>query len=421
MAEAILVPQVGQDLTEAKIVAINVKLGDKVAKGDIVAEVESEKATFEVEAFCAGIVISLPFAVGDVAPVLEPLMHLGAAGETVGGTLAPVALDPVAAPAPVAATPQPPAPDLPAGRQRSSPLARRIAAQGGLDIVRLTGSGPRGAVVLRDVTAALQGSILAAFRPAPGVVSLQNGRGIPVVFLHGFGGELAAWRPLVMRIGVPNPMVGVDLAGHGAAPAASIASFAALVDDTAARLAAAGLSHVHLVGHSLGAAVATALADRTDMQVRSLTLIAPAGLAPGMNGGFIAGFLGARSEAALGIWMQSLVHQPSSLPAAMVRATFAARQGTDAAARQTAIAAALFEGDTQLFSIRAALLRVSCPARVIVGREDAILPAAHGLPPQIALHRLPGVGHLPQTEAAGLVARLVTETIHSTGGTPAAA
>ena len=63
MADAILVPQVGQDLTEAKIVALNVKLGDSVAKGDIVAEVESEKATFEVEAFVAGIVISLPFAV----------------------------------------------------------------------------------------------------------------------------------------------------------------------------------------------------------------------------------------------------------------------------------------------------------------------------------------------------------------------
>ena len=249
-------------------------------------------------------------------------------------------------------------------------------------------------MVLRDVTAALQGSALAAFRPAPGVVSLQNGRGITVVFLHGFGGELAAWRPLVMRIGVPNPMIGVDLAGHGAAPAASIASFDALVADTAARLAAAGLSHVHLVGHSLGAAVATALADRTDMQVRSLTLIAPAGLAPGMNGGFIAGFLGATSEATLGVWMQSLVHQPGSMSAAMIRASFAARQGTDAAARQTAIAAALFEGDTQLFSIRAALLRVTCPARALCGSRRCHSacrprPAAADRPAQPARRRPP--------------------------------
>jgi multidrug efflux pump subunit AcrA (membrane-fusion protein) len=51
MARPILMPQVGQDLTEGKVVAIKVKLGDKVKKGDIVAEVESEKATFDVEAF----------------------------------------------------------------------------------------------------------------------------------------------------------------------------------------------------------------------------------------------------------------------------------------------------------------------------------------------------------------------------------
>ena len=58
MSEAILCPQVGQDLTEAKVVALHVKLGDLVKKGMIVADVESEKATFEVEAFASGIVIA---------------------------------------------------------------------------------------------------------------------------------------------------------------------------------------------------------------------------------------------------------------------------------------------------------------------------------------------------------------------------
>ena len=51
MAKSILMPQVGQDLTEGRVVAMNVKVGDNVKKGDMVAEVESEKATFEVEAF----------------------------------------------------------------------------------------------------------------------------------------------------------------------------------------------------------------------------------------------------------------------------------------------------------------------------------------------------------------------------------
>jgi pyruvate dehydrogenase E2 component (dihydrolipoamide acetyltransferase) len=69
MAQPILVPQVGQDLTEAKIVELYVKLGDHVKKGDLVALVESEKASFEVEAFVEGTVISLPYKVLDWATV----------------------------------------------------------------------------------------------------------------------------------------------------------------------------------------------------------------------------------------------------------------------------------------------------------------------------------------------------------------
>ena len=417
MADAILVPQVGQDLTEAKIVAINVKLGDKVAKGDIVAEVESEKATFEVEAFVAGIVISLPFAVGDLAPVLEPLMHLGQAGEVVGGP----AVAPVAVATPQADIPQPvAAQNMADGSGRSSPLARRVAAQNGLHLHQIAGTGPRGAVVLRDVTAALQvrPTLTAApltLRSGAGVQSLQAGTGTPVVFLHGFGAELAAWLPLVARIAVPNPMLGTDLAGHGAAHTRAVAGFDALVDDMAQRLGDAGISSAHLVGHSLGAAVAVALADRGNLDIRSLTLIAPAGLGPWINGDFIAGFVGAKTEAALRVWMQNLVHAPDRLGDAMVRAAFAARSGPVPTGALAALAPTLFDANTQLFSIKPALQRLDCTCRVIFGLHDGILrPSdADGLPGRVAVHRLDGVGHLPQVEAAALVGRLIAETIRA--------
>ena len=416
MADAILVPQVGQDLTEAKIVAINVKLGDKVAKGDIVAEVESEKATFEVEAFAAGIVISLPFAVGDLAPVLGPLMHLGQAGEVIGEAAAATARA-----EPKAQKTQ--ASDAVATADasgRSSPLARRVAAQNGLQVHHIAGTGPRGAVVMRDVTAALQA--LPAITAAPiamlggaGVQSLQMGTGTPIVFLHGFGAELAAWLPLVARIAVPNQMLAVDLAGHGAATAHVVAGFDALVDDMARRLAAAGITSAHLVGHSLGAAVAVALADRGNLDIRSLTLITPAGLGPWINGDFIAGFVCAKSEAALRVWMRNLVHAPDRLGDAMVRAAFAARSGPAPIGALAALAQTLFEANTQLFSIRPALQRLSCTCRVIFGQNDAILRSsdADSLPGTVALHRLDGVGHLPQVEAATLVGRLIAETIRS--------
>ena len=421
MADAILVPQVGQDLTEAKIVAINVKLGDKVAKGDIVAEVESEKATFEVEAFVSGIVISLPFEVGDLAPVLEPLMHLGQIGETIGGaTPAPA---PVAKPQ--AGNPQASVEQAVADATgRSSPLARRVAAQNGLQLDRIAGTGPRGAVVMRDVTAAIQAQPALdtapfALRSGSGLKSLQTGTGTPIVFLHGFGAELAAWLPLVARITVPNPMVGVDLAGHGAASDRAVAGFDALVDDMAQRLAEGGITSAHLVGHSLGAAVAVALADRGDLDIRSLTLIAPAGLGPWINGDYITGFVGAKTEASLRVWMRNLVHAPDRLGDAMVRAAFAARTATATPGALEALARSLFEGNTQLCSIQPALQRLNCTCRMIFGAQDAIMRPSDtdGLPGMIGVHRLTGVGHLPQVEAAALVGRLIAETVHSVGST----
>ena len=420
MADAILVPQVGQDLTEAKIVAINVKLGDRVAKGDIVAEVESEKATFEVEAFASGIVISLPFAVGDLAPVLEPLMHLGQAGEVMGG--AGNAATPVVAAPQTETPPTSVAAVATNGSGRSSPLARRVAAQNGLHLDQLGGTGPRGAGVLRDVPPALKtqprlGAAPLALRSGAGLQSLQAGTGTPVVFLHGFGAELAAWRPLVARIAVANPMLGVDLAGHGAAPARMVAGFDGLVDDMAQRLGDAGITSAHLVGHSLGAAVAVALADRGDLDIRSLTLIAPVGLGPWINGDFIGGFVGAKTEAALRVWMQNLVHAPDRLGDAMVRAAFAARSGPTPTSALAALAQSLFAANTQLFSVKPALQRLNLTCRVVFGREDAVLRStdADGLPGAVAVHRLDGVGHLPQVEAATLVGRLIAETIRSVG------
>lgn len=163
MAKPILVPQVGQDLTEGQILEINVKVGDKVKKGDIVATVESEKAAFEVEAFEEGTVLKICYAEGDWGTVLAPLMFVGAEGESVDDdTPAPAAVNDTPAAAPVE-TPTATAPD---GRLRSSPLARKIAALESLDLGDIAGTGPRGAVVKRDVEKALASKTSAPAAPA---------------------------------------------------------------------------------------------------------------------------------------------------------------------------------------------------------------------------------------------------------------
>lgn len=163
MAKPILVPQVGQDLTEGQILEINVKLGDKVKKGDIVATVESEKAAFEVEAFEAGTVLKICYNPGDWGTVLEPLLWVGEEGEVVGGDAPAPAVAAVAEPVTTAA----PAAVVADGRLRASPLARRLAAIGKLDLAGVTGTGPRGAIVRRDVDEALAAAAVPATPAAP--------------------------------------------------------------------------------------------------------------------------------------------------------------------------------------------------------------------------------------------------------------
>ncbi len=412
MARPILMPQVGQDLTEGKIVALHVKLGDKVKKGDIVAEVESEKATFEVEAFETGTVIEMRYKVGDIATVLQPIMLVGDEGEVVASTkdvslVASTPVDAVAKPELRLSTTQT------RSGGGSSPLARRLAAAAGVDIRLLAGSGPQGAVVQKDLAA------IAGNRPASstGLRSLREGTGDPVVFIHGFGADLSAWRPFILLLSINNPILALDLPAHGANADSSVDGFAALTAAAQAVITSAGLSQFHLVGHSLGAAVAAGIAGNTGLDVRSLTLMSPAGLGPRISGDFIEGFLAAHNEPALKAWLELSFHQPNAMPGALVRATLAAREGTSMLAHQKKLAAGLFSGNTQLFSVREQLDQFAGPVRVVVGGDDRIIPFGHSavLPPHVAVHRLPLVGHLPQLEAAELTARIVAETVRSAG------
>lgn len=421
MSNAILCPQVGQDLTEAKVIALHVKLGDTVKKGMIVAEVESEKATFEVEAFATGVVVDLPYQVGDLATVLEPLVVLGSKADVMPAVQqakkAP-AKDGHAA-AQQDATALVPAHPALNGQGRSSPLARRVAQNNKIEIDRIAGTGPYGAVVLRDVEAIVAKSGKSAIASATGlhVKSLKDGKGTPVVFIHGFGAEIAAWRQIAVAISLPNTLLAVDLPGHGASPDAVSPDFQAVVEAASSTLRSMG-NEFHLVGHSLGAAVAIALSVQNGLAIKSLTLFAPAGLGTTVDGDFVTGFLAAKSEAALAAQMKKLVNNPADLPGSMVKATHAARETGPVTERQAKVAAGLFEGSTQLFSVRAELAKYQGPCRIILGQQDGIISSSETdrkLPASVAVHRLENAGHLPFLEEQNLSARLIAESVRSSG------
>jgi pyruvate dehydrogenase complex dihydrolipoamide acetyltransferase, long form len=166
MAIELLMPALSPTMEEGTLAKWLVKEGDTVSSGDVIAEIETDKATMEFEAVDEGVVGKILVAEGtEGVKVNAPIAVLleegedASAAETVGAAPAPVAAEAPkaeASPAPApAATPAPAAPAAASGeRIFASPLARRIAAQKGLDLSAIAGSGPKGRIVKADVEGA---------------------------------------------------------------------------------------------------------------------------------------------------------------------------------------------------------------------------------------------------------------------------
>jgi pyruvate dehydrogenase E2 component (dihydrolipoamide acetyltransferase) len=151
-------PKLGFDMAEGKLIRWMRAEGEAVEKGQVLAEIETDKATVEVEAAAGGVVRKHLVTEGASVPVGTPIAVIGTADEPVDETALPAgAAAPVAVtPTETAAAPRAPKSDggrLPAGR-KVSPLARRLAEERGLDLGAISGSGPGGRVVRRDIEAA---------------------------------------------------------------------------------------------------------------------------------------------------------------------------------------------------------------------------------------------------------------------------
>jgi len=179
MAVEILMPALSPTMEEGTLAKWLVKEGDSVSSGDILAEIETDKATMEFEAVDDGIVGKILVAEGTAGvKVNTPIAVLLEEGESADAAPAPKAAAPAAAPA--AATPAPvtaaasPAPAVPkadGARVFASPLARRIAADKGLDLASIKGSGPHGRIVKADVEGSTAAPKAAAPAPAAPVAS----------------------------------------------------------------------------------------------------------------------------------------------------------------------------------------------------------------------------------------------------------
>ncbi|MEM9442606.1 MAG: acetoin dehydrogenase dihydrolipoyllysine-residue acetyltransferase subunit [Pseudomonadota bacterium] len=414
----VIMPKVDMDMLSGRIVAWHVASGDKVEKGAPLFDIETDKAAMEVEAPASGI-LHHRIDPGVDVPIGRPVAWLYEEGEPVDKRIEPDVLEPSEGRS-TSAAPSVPSDhkvsnDNPSGKVRATPLARKLASQSGVDLSATDGTGARGRVQAADVRLALETrhepdpAPQALHEPCTLSITHAAGKtGTPIVVIHGFASDSASWAPLEKELG-DRPIIRIDLPCHGRSPKRPIASFAALMRDIRAAFDSVALEQAHLIGHSLGGALALALADTRERWIQSLTLIAPAGLGPDINRAPLAGICRARQVESLAPWLRMLVADETIISDNYAHAAMSQRQDSALRTSQMALLETLFPDGVQAFDLRAALRRIDVPTRIIWGKRDAIIPWRHAFraPGEVALHLYEDVGHLPQIEAPQEVGKIL--------------
>ena len=192
MATTVVMEALSPTMEEGRLVEWKQPEGAKVSAGDVLAEVETDKAVMELVARADGTLLKHLVEAGATVPVSDPVGIIGEPGEDIGsvggvseggegsppasptgdGEASKPAAPAPAAPAALAAPAAPAAPASEGVRLKASPLARKIAAEQGLDLSAVQGSGPGGRIIKRDLEGVAAGSAVAAVLPGAGFVDV---------------------------------------------------------------------------------------------------------------------------------------------------------------------------------------------------------------------------------------------------------
>lgn len=242
-----------------------------------------------------------------------------------------------------------------------------------------------------------------------------------IVFLHGFGGCHTIWRDVVAALVPGVRALAYDLPGHGeslecqgtggAMPAAR-----AILADLAARR----LGKIHLVGHSMGGAIATLMALADPEKVASLTLLAPGGFGPEINGPLLRRYAAAADKEEIDACLTAMSGPRSVPPRHVVDTLFRMRGRPGQVQSLVDAAAAMTKGDRQGVIPREQLDALGMPVMMVWGTDDPVLPVdqAEGLPAHFHLHHVLEAGHMLVEEAPDLIAKVVRRNTRRRGGRP---
>ena len=244
-----------------------------------------------------------------------------------------------------------------------------------------------------------------------------GGEGPDLVMIHGFGSDRLSWAgnaPALMEVAKVHSL---DLPGHGDSLASELGdgSPLALAELVADALDANGIGQAHLLGHSLGGAIAMVLALAQPERVLSLSLLAPAGLGHGISPDFLAIFPELASKEDAEALLQGLVSRPLLINRFMVARVLDQLERPGARDALRRIAAAVLAQEAQLGEWAGQIAATGIPRLVIFGGADQINPpdamSLVGFAGRTLV--IPEAGHLPHVEAAKQVNAALTGFIKS--------
>ena len=373
---AVTMPKWGLSMQLGKITAWVVAEGDEVSVGDDLADIETEKINGTLEAADAGTVRRIVARVGEDVPV--------------SGTIALIA---------------------PAGVTEEDLDAAVAAARAVIDA-----GVPDDAGGVPEVETADVGGRKISYAGAG-----QDGE--VILLVHGYGGDRNSWLFLQEPLAAKYRVYALDLPGHGtSAKDVGDGTLGVLADAVTgvldAVLISGGADRAHLVGHSLGGAVALAVAAGDPGRIASLTLIAPAGFGPEINAGYLRGFADAQTRRELKPVVGQLFADESLVTRQVVDDLLGYKRldGVDEALHT--LLGLLLDGDHQRTDSIAARAAIggTTPVSVVWGVADRVIPAAQAESVTGAVRYLvDGAGHMPHMERPAQVQAAIEETIARAG------